>query len=302
LASAVCEYDERQLSYAVSLQFPKSEPINRGFSECCYSNLVFGDLSDTDPYKNDFTSVFYKRQTPSDTVTYQIIPQSTGVPVTLVDGTHGVLYAYGGSEQPDLSYFKVEWRKILSTIGEDIFTIRMNLTIGGVAVTKDSLVTYDLKQFSQSLADNTVRIDGKMDGKLEKIDTDFKNTGYENSVRVQGYFGDTQSNWEEDSVVFSSKNGQKYYDSQITMSNSEDYLFKAYNVPECVVRPLYNEVLFSNQIFISDYNLNNHSYLFELQQVKLKEDNGREYKVFNRGVDVNLTFEDRTKDNRKTNC
>lgn len=301
LASAVCEYDERQLSYAVGVQFPKAEPVNRGFAECCYSNIVFGDLSDTDPYKNDFTSVYYKRQTPSDTVTYDIIGASTGT-TTLVDGTHGVLYAYGGAEQPDLSYFKVEWRKILSTIGEDVFTIRMNLTIGGVSVTKDSLVTYDLKQFSQTLADNTVRIDGKMDGKLEKIDTDFKNTGYENSVRVQGYFGDAQANWEEDSVVFSSKNGQKYYDSQITMSNSEDYLFKAYNIPECVIRPLYKEILFSNQLFISDYNLNNHSYLFELQPVKLKEDNGREYQVFNRGVNINLTFEDRTKDNRKTNC
>ncbi len=297
----ICDYEERTKGFAISLSFPKAEPIDRGFKECCYSNLVFGDLSDTDPYRNDYTTVFYKRQTPADTVSYEIIGASTGTTV-LVDGTHGVLLAFGGTEQPDLSYFIVEWRKILSTIGEDIFTIRKVTTIAGVAFNVDSLVTYDLRQFSQTLADNTVRIDWTMDGKLVKIDTDFKNSGYINSVRLQGYFGDRKSNIEQDNLTYGSKKGQAYYQGQITMSNSFEYVFNAYNVPECVVRPIYSEGIFGNELFISDYNLNNHSYLYELLPVALSDDNGTEYQIRGRGVNLNLTFEDRTKDNRKTNC
>ena len=100
----LCEYGERALSYAVGIAFPKGEPVSRGYKECCDVGLVLADLSDTDPYKNDFTSVFYKRQTPADTVSYEIIGQSTGTTV-LVDGVHGVLYPFGSTEQPDLSYF-----------------------------------------------------------------------------------------------------------------------------------------------------------------------------------------------------
>jgi hypothetical protein len=299
--SEVCEYEERDISYAVSLAFPDVEPEDRGFKECCVSSIVFGDLSDTASYKNDFTTVFYKKQTPNDTVVYKIIGVTTGT-TTLVDGTHGTLYAFGGSEQPDLSYFKVEWRKILSTLGEDIYTIRKELTIAGVSANVDSSVTYDLRQFSQKTADNTVRIDWTLDGKLVKIDTDFKNTNYENSIRMQGFFGDRQAKIEQDNVTFSSKKGLSYYQDQITMTNNYEYIFNAYNISECIVRPLYEEGIFGNEFFISDYNLNNHSYFYELLPVILVDDNGAEYQVRGRGMDVNLTFADRTKDNRKTNC
>jgi hypothetical protein len=183
VVTGLCEYEERTVGYAVGISFPKTEPVSRGFNECCDVGLVLADLSDTDPYKNDFTSVFYKRQTPNDTVSYEIIGQSTGT-TALVDGTHGVLYAFGGAEQPDLSYFKVEWRKILSTIGEDVFTIRKVLTIAGQAFNVDSLQNYNLKSFTQQLADKTVRLDSKLDGKLVRIDTDFKNTDYENLKKV----------------------------------------------------------------------------------------------------------------------
>lgn len=296
-----CEYGERTIGYAVSLGFPTPEPQDRGFAECCYSNTVLADLASTDSYKNDFTSVFYKRQTPNDTVTYEIIGVSTGT-TALVDGVHGTLYAFGGAEQPDLSYFRVEWRDILSTLGEDIYTIRMVQTIAGVVNNVDSIVSYSLKQWSISNADNTVRMDWTMDGKLEKINVDFKNSGYSNSVRTRGYFGDRTPNIEQDNVLYSSKKGTPYYQDQITMSNSFSYVYQANNVPECVARPIYAEGIYGNEIFISDYNTNNHSYLYEVFPVILEDDNGPAYQVKGRGVDINLTFGDRAKDNRKTNC
>jgi hypothetical protein len=297
-----CLYEERTIGYAVKLELPQPEPPDRGFVECCYSNIVFGDLSDTDPYRNDFSSVFFQRQTPTDTVTFEIVGVSTGV-TALVDGTHGVFSPISATNtNPNLTYFKVEWRKILSVLGEDVYTIRMNQTIAGVTVPPIDSNSFELKPFSVVRANNTVRIDSKQDGTLEKIDVNFKNSLYETSLRVQGYFGDSQPSIEKDSVIFSSKKGKKYYSDQITMSNDPEYTFQASNIPECISRQLINEIIFGNEIFISDYNTNNHSYLYELFPVDLEDVATNDYPIRGRGVSIEMTFKDRSKDNRKTNC
>ena len=302
VTAELCTYEERTIGYAVKVNLPKPEPPDRGFVECCYSNLVFGDLTDTDSYKNDFSSVFFQRQTDTDTVTFQIVGVSTGV-TALVDGTHGVLYPISATNtNPNLTYFKVEWRKILSALGEDVYTIRMNVTIAGVGPTVIDSNSFILKPFSQQKADNTVRIDSKQDGNLEKIDVNFKNSGYETALRVQGYFGDAQDSVEQDNVVFSQKKGSRYFEDQITMRNDPDYVFQANNIPECISRELRKFILFSNEIFISDYNLNNHSYEYELLPVVLSEVSPYDYPIRGRGVNISMTFKDRSKDNRKTNC
>ena len=296
----LCDYEERTVGYAVGVEFPKSPPPDRGFKECCYSNLVLADLADSDPFRNDYSSVFFKRQTPNDTVTYELVGQSTGT-ITLLDGTHGIELAFGGAEQPNLSYFIVEWRKILALIGEDRFTIKKTITIAGVSLPPVLSNSYELRQYTTKLADNTVRIETNMNGKLVRIDTDFRNTGYKNSLRLQGYFGDRQNKFEQDNVTFSSKKGIPYFDDQIAMSNDYEYTFQAYQVPECIGRYLNEEILFGNEIFVSDYNINNYSYGFELTPVQLLDDTGATYAVRNRLVNINLTFTDRAKDNRKTN-
>lgn len=300
LNGLTCEEAERTIGYAVRASIPKPEPPNRGFKECCYTNVVLADLSSTDSYKNDFSSVYFKRQTPNDSITYELVGASTGV-TALVDGVHGIELAFGNTAQPDLSYFIVEWRKVLIQLGEDQYTIRKTVTIGGVPVVQLSN-TYDLKQFSVQRADNTVRIDCNVDGLLVRENVNLKGTGYKNSIRIQGYFGDRQNNFEQNNVVFSDKGGQPYYSQQITISNDYEYTFQAYQIPECISRVLNNEVLMGNELFISDYNKNNHSYLYELLPVELVDDNGAEYPVINRTVNISLTFSDRLKNNRKTNC
>ena len=301
IANGSCDYEERTIGYAVKVALPKVTPPDRGFEECCVTALILADLSDTASYKNDFTSVFYQKQTASDTVVYKLIGAATGT-TTLVDVTHGTLYPFGGTEQPNLSYFTVDWRKILNVLGEDSYIIRKETTIAGITFNVDTEINYNLKQFSVNLADTTVRIDCKLNGKLIKIDTDFKNTGYQNSLRLDGFFGNRKANFEQDNIVYSEKYGQPYYEDQITMSNDFEYLFKAYQVPKCVADLLYNEILWGNELFVSDYNKNNHSYDYDLTPVVLTDDNSPDYKAMSRLININLTFNDRLKNNRKTNC
>ena len=302
VTAELCLYEERTIGRAVKVSLPIPEPPDRGFDECCYSNLVFGDVGDTASYKNDFSSVFFQRQTSTDTVVFQLVGVSTGV-TPLVDVTHGELYPLLATHNnPNLTWFRVDWRKILSTLGLDTYTIRKVVNIAGVGPTNIDSNSFILKPFSISKADNTVRFDTVQDGTLEKINVDFKESGYTNSLRVQGFFGDAQDNIEQDNVVFSSKKGKRYYSDQITMSNDPDYTFQANNIPECISRQLRKEAIFANEIFISDYNLNNHSYEYELLPVELSEIDANDYPIRGRGVNISMTFKNRSKDDRKTNC
>lgn len=130
---------------------------------------------------------------------------------------------------------------------------------------------------------------------------DFKDTGYVNSVRLRGFFGNRKSVIEQNNLLYNSKEGQNYYQGQINMALSFEYAYQAYNVPECALRVLYAEGIFGNEIFANDYNKNNHSYLYNRFPVILNDDNGLEYPTFGRGANISLTFSDRSKNNRKFN-
>jgi len=301
VAAENCLFEERTIGYAVKVTLPKDEPPDRGYAECCNQGLVLASLSDTDPYMNDFTTIYFQRQTPADTVIYQIIG-SMGT-VALVDGTHGVLYDFDPLHtNTELSYFMVEWRKILNIWGEDTFTLRKVVTIAGIAINVDTPFSYKLENWTINKANGTTRIDCKQDGKLEAVDIDFKDSGFEHSLRLSGYFGNPQDKWVQENLIFSQKKGLKMFEGQITMSNNKEYVYQANNIPECMARELRDFILFSNELFISDYNKNNHSYRYELLPVVMNDSSGNEFEVLNRAIWINLVFTERSKNNRKTNC
>ena len=304
LAETVCEYEERTLGHAIRVKNLVPEPPDRGFSECCYSNLVFGDLAEpTNKYHNDFTSVYYQKQSPNDTLSFSIVPASTGVAVALVDVTHGIEYPFSATNpNPDLAYFRVNWRKILSVFGEDTFTIRMTISIAGLAGQDVDSNSFILRPWSIAKADNTVRIDCNMDGTLEETLTNFKGSNYDTSLRVKGFFGNPVDEVEQKNIVFSSKKGKSYYESQITMSNDPTYVFQADNIPECISRQIREFIIFGNEFFISDYNTNNHSYRYELTPVILDSIDANDYPVNGRGVNIRMSFKNRSKNLRKNNC
>ena len=303
VAGNVCDYGERTIGYAVKIKPLTPEPPDRGFAECCYSAKVFGDLSDpSNTYHNDFTSVFYQKETPNDTLTFEIVGVSTGV-TALVDGTHGTLYDFDALHpNPNLSYFRVSWHDILSALGEDVYTIRMNISKAGLPSEAKDTNSFILKAWSIARANGTARIDCTMDGTLESINVDFKGSDYDTGLRVAGYFGNPQDEYEQFNVVHQSKKGTRNYTNQITMSNDPSFTFQANNIPECISRELRNFIAFGNDLYISDYNLNNHSYRYEVKPVVLDGVDSNDYPVEGRGVNISMSFKSRNKNDRKTNC
>ena len=239
--------------------------------------------------------MFFERETPSSSVIFKLIDTITLAEYFLNSDTYGTFVDFGGV-QPELSFYIVDWRKVLTLLGSGSYQIKKELDIVGISVDVFSN-TFTLKPFSIEIADNTVRIDSVMDGKLISIDTDFNGTGYKTSLRLRGYFGRNERTFEQDNIA------QRDYNLiQNTMSLKSNYQFQGLQIPECITVELWNFVLFGNELFISDYNKNNHSYKYELTPVVLEDNTGTEFFVLDRAVNINLKFTDRRENNRKTNC
>lgn len=292
-----CVAAERALSFAVRISLPIVEEPDKGFAECAYDNLVLASLDSTESYKNDFNSFYFKKQSESDSCDFVLIEKATGDEYYLNDSTYGVYVGLGGYEaQPDLTTYKVEWRKVLDLLGDGYYQIRKDMTVAGIVVEEYSN-TFHLEHFNNEIADEMVRIDTVMNGELVHLGVDFKGTNYTDSIRTGGYFGHRNPKYKQDNLV-----RRTYEPEQISMSQENEYQYQTDLLPYCITHHLYDFILFGNQIFMSDYNLSNHSYEYQLHPVELVSNKGAKYYPKERHSRVNLTFTDRKKDRRKLNC
>ena len=295
---ANCSEDgERTLAYATMVQLPEPTIPDKGFKECCYTNLVLGDLTDSDPYKNDFTGVYFKKQTSGDNCIFVLHELNTGSTYDLNNSIYGEFKDFGDiAAQTDLTTYIVQWRKVLAVLGEGLYRIEKNITIAGLNFPQMSN-TFTLEKFSNEAADKTIRIDAKMAGTLVHLDVDFKGSDFETSMRTRGFFGRRNPKYKQDNLV------KRNYDTvQISMSQENEYQMQAGLVPECITAEIYDFILFGNELFLSDYNLINHSYKFRVYEVELDSNKGAKYYTTNRDSRLNLTFTDRVKNKRKINC
>lgn len=293
-----CREDgERTIAYANMVRLPKQEIPNKGFKECYYNNLVLAHQTDSETYKNDFTGFYYQRQTPNDSCDFILHELSTGDTYALNNNIYGDIKNFGdiaGNE--DLTTYILQWRKVLTILGAGQYQIEKSITTAGISTSIISN-TFTLEEFTTEKADKSIRIDANMDGKLVHLDTNFKNSGFKTSVRTKGYFGRRNPKYKQDNLV-----KRNYEVKQISMSQENEYQLQTGLIPECITKEIYDFILFGNDLFISDYNLNNHSYGYKIKPVELATNKGTKYFTTNRDANINLTFKDRIKNKRKINC
>lgn len=292
-----CLYKERTISYALGVDIPTpSEQPDEVFKECCYIHNVFASLTSTEDFKNDYSSFYHQRQLPSETCDFFLFRHENGQEYPLIDDTYGQFFNFNSiTANPNLKGYLLKWKKVLQALGKGNYKIIKRYTIAGLSIEEQSY-TFTLNQFSNSLADKTVRFDIVMNGLLEKPNVDFTNTSWRHSIRVPGFFGRREPKYEEDNLI-----QRDYHSRQISMKQTNEYKFQTNLIPYCITNEVIDFILFANDIFINDYNLNNHSYEFVKFGVKFSNNDGTGYSSNTRKARLNLAFSDKFINNNKRN-
>jgi hypothetical protein len=292
-----CPYKERSLSYAVGVTIPQpTEDPEIVFKECCYVHTVLADVNSNDDFKNDYSGFYHQRQLTNETVEFVLLHTNTGTEYPLNDGTFGKQFGFGSFKTNlKLTGYLVEWKKVLTEIGQGSFKVIKRITVAGVPVEFPSIV-FTLKQYSANLADKTVRLDVVMNGLMEKSGVDFTGTGWKHSLRVPGFFGRREPQFEENNIV-----SRSFEKRQVSIQQTNEFKFQTNMIPDCVANEIWDFIILANHIYLNDYNLNNHSYDFIKFGAKFATNEGTQYGTTTRKARLNLVFTDKFENNLKRN-
>ena len=243
--------------------------IDEDFCTCvtqCVPNLrVFAGENSDDFYKNDKTSllsrslnIVYPVGLVASTTVMTINNVTTGVKTPLLDVTHGELILAN-----KFVYFIVDWFKIKSTLGLGKYQLEYTTTnnFGGQVLDAFCSTTYSLKNYSDKLANGTVRLEITQTGKLNHshdftnfLDSSGKKLEYTDQIRLPGSLKFEAMNEETDHLTL---NGTERPSYQIKDQIKPSYKLDLHLVsaPQ-VIRTLFDN-LFSNPVKVSDYNVYN---------------------------------------------
>lgn len=297
--SVKCQDKERTRSYALFIDVPTEQEFDpETIKECCYQSIVFAQTEGNDDDKNDYTGIYHKRQIQSETADFFLVNLNTNEEIELNDGNLGVYKNFGTiAGNSDLKTFVLSWNKVMNDpdLGEGVYTILKRVSIAGMNY-EQSDINYTLKKWSVKRADKTVRIDIKTNGLMERLNIDFENSNFETSLRFNGFFGRREPKFEEDNIIYSN-----YVSEQISMRQTNEYLLQSNLLPACITQQIFDFILFANDIYINDYNLNNHLKNLIKYPVKYGDNKGTNYYSTTTSAIINLSFTDKIVNNIKRN-
>lgn len=217
--------------------------------DCCFSELVIGDLVETEEYKNDKTSFLFSISLATDTVTIKLYKDDVEI-ATLNDDTYGTYFAPSYFPNQDKIGFYLEWRSILSVFGAGNYQVKADRVIINQNSTLESH-NYELKPYNEFITNGTVKVQVFSSGYIEG-GINYLGFEWEQSVRLQGKFWNAQTSFETDNYKDSNRNIQQIQDEMTT-----DYDLELAPIPVNIAKPLIYDRLLGNRILIFDYNLFN---------------------------------------------
>jgi hypothetical protein len=285
IACNSCGIEDRTLRSYPSVKLPESyEEEDRGMKGCCCEYLVLGDPSG-DSWKNDITSAWIKMATQNDYVDFYLYKDENGVNYQCVKQQM--------PKDPLAYYTTVSWIDVLNSDGVGCYELRIKFSIAGVT----GYVVwgmYNLQPYSIQNAIGTARIRAIFNGKQESEGIDFTDSDVVSTLRFSGYIGNRQPNTEIDNIIYSNREMKR-----VIRENLNSYEIITDPVDECYTKPLLEVFLLSeNELFISDYNVHNHSYRYNDIPVILQESAEVEYYDFSRRAKVTAIVGDKFKNKR----
>ena len=262
--------------------------------ECDFTELVLADLSTTDDYKNDRTSILIDLPDSSLTFTISLVNTSTGAVTPLIDPTYGTYYAVGSiSGHPTKGGYLIEWNKVATLLGFGTYYITQVQTLFTGTVTGQSY-NYRLMPYTEITANRTVKIESVHNGCIQS-GVDYTGMNWYKSIRIPGKFGNKVPRMEVDNYVSTNRKVLQIQDQIVN-----EYTLFTRRVPMAVLNPLVQDRILANSIFVTDYNLDNPEDIRQKEVVAL-EVIDTIYNGGSRKAKYNIKFEEKLQNIIKRN-
>jgi hypothetical protein len=257
----------------------QADPQNRRFPECGKPFFVLADTSDSSGYKNDVRGVYLKRALNTDTIDFYV--ELNGVQLTPLGSP-----VYFPND-PLVAGFVVDWRQHLAITGPGCYRIKVEANLAGLAVDYYE-GSYNVQPWSIDRAMGTVRLYSKFDSYNREKDVNFKESGFIDSIRFNGFFGKMQPNTEVNNLIGVNRELRK-----VTRRNDKTYELQSDPLNICHTKRIIDDHLIDeNLILVCDHNAHNHSYEYRDLGCIVDEVGEVGYNE-GRGAIVNATFKDK---------
>jgi len=256
---------------------------DRGDVDCCCMELVLGGDS-SNSWENDITPIWIKLGTDNSGATFVL--KKEGEP------TYYPLQIKPIIRQPNAYYAEVNWGEVLNYDGAGCYTLEIEYNISGIT---GSVLwgKYELQPYSIQNAMYTARVRAVFNSYFYKEDIDFTDTNMQGTLRFAGMIGRRQPNTEIDNIIYGNREMKS-----VTRENLNTYEITTDPLGECVLKPLIElYLLHENELYISDYNFHNHSYLYNDLPVILEESADVTYYDWSRKASLVAKVGDKVKNN-----
>lgn len=271
---------------------------DRGAKKCCEKVLALASSTDTDSFKNDYKTIFFKKEAPTDNCTFELYKDGVKI-ADLNNSTYGTFNDFGSIDgKEDWTIFRLEWRNVLLIDGVGNYFIRRNISNLGLPSVADDTLCYELWEFSFEIANRSVRFESVQDGILEDLNLDFKGLSLEDMIRVRGFFGGYTPKISQDNVVRTNNDVV-----QLRQNNYGEYLFKSEFLNYYTSQELINFHFKGYPLLVSDYNKYNHSYDYKETSIILESVETPKYlnEQRSRKALFSAKFRDQKENKRKIN-
>lgn len=251
-------YSERNIAEFPIARIPVLPLKDEYETDCCECEPEKKLASSTSEslLQNDITGIAHKNQTPGDTCEFKIFKGGVQLP------NNGVDYPNGFPHDPNVSAFIFNWKYYLLNHGQGCYKIEKHFTVSGLPFVEE-LGKYELFEYSAENAQGSVRVlyQNNFQTLWEDSTINYTDSGFEDSYRFRGMFGNWQPN------VQSESNFSVLNENRVASIKSKDtYILNHFHATECHIKRLHKIVMHATIWRMSDHNPSN-----TLQEKKIFE-------------------------------
>lgn len=215
---------------------------------CEFEELAFAN-NQKDTIKNDVTDFLFKKVTPLDTISLELIKNGVKV-AEIADNTYGTFYN-GFTNAPLYVGFQCDWTNVYSIFSGGKYKIRARISSLGQDTEEDSR-TFFVQLYDSIEAHRTIKITTKQSGNFLNTLFDYSGLtqgGWNTSIRLRGVF-EMQPEAEID--IYEDSSYRQIQNRDIT---NRKYTLRLFKLPETIIERISIQDMLANEIFITSYNL-----------------------------------------------